>query len=51
MTIFDWFVQGLSFGACALGAVLLFVSVTLFLIGLAGTIIHYAERGEDGEDE
>ena len=50
MTVFDYFVLGLSYGATALGAVLLFGGAILLLAGVAGTIIHYAE-GDDDADE
>ena len=49
MTIFDHFINGLGYGACAVGFALMFVSVTMILLGFIGAILHYF--GEDGDDE
>lgn len=50
MTIFDWFIQGLGYGACAVGAVLLFASVFGIMIGVIGAMLNAFDR-EDADDE
>ena len=47
MTIIDWFIQGVGYGACAVGFVLLFFGVMGCLTKLIGAVLG-KEAGDDG---
>ena len=46
MTIIDWFIQGVGYGACAVGFVLLFFGVMGCLVTLIGAVLG-KEAGDD----
>lgn len=49
MTIIDQFINGLGYGACALGCVLMFVSVMGVLVGFISAILYHCDKEEDEE--
>ena len=49
MTVWDYFILGLGYGACALGIIMLLSVAFMTILSLAATIIHYAEK-EDADE-
>ena len=50
MTILNWFILGLGYGACALGIVLRLVGMVILLAGFAAAVQRMARRDEDGAE-